>query len=96
MTARRQITGAERAVKAAINDHATELDALQADVTALRTTVAALVVDVTALDAAIDTLIAKLNLDSGVNDADYAGAAAMTATAPDAITAAGSNDTLLS
>lgn len=62
------------------------LDAIVADLTALRATVAANVVDVAALDTAIDTLIAKLNLDAGVTDADYAGAADLTSSAPSALT----------
>lgn len=41
---------------------------------------AALRVDVAALDTAMDTLVAKMNLDAGITDADYAGAAALTST----------------
>lgn len=40
----------------------------------------AIVTDITALDTAIDTLVAKMNLDAGITDADYAWAAAMTTT----------------
>ena len=64
----------------------TVLDAIVADLTALRATVAAAVVDITALDTAFDTLVAKMNLDGGITDVNYAGAAAMTATAPSALT----------
>ena len=35
--------------------------------------------DTVALDTAFDTLIAKLNADTGITDTDYAAAAAMTA-----------------
>lgn len=62
------------------------LDAILADLTALRTTVAAVRTDTVALDTGIDTLVAKLNADVGVTDTDYAGAAAMTASAPSALT----------
>jgi hypothetical protein len=62
------------------------LQAILDDLTALRTTVAALQVDTTSLDTALDTLVAKMNLDAGITDTDYAGAAAMTASAPDALT----------
>lgn len=40
----------------------------------------AVLVDLTALKAAHDTLIAKLNLDSGITDTDYAVTAALTVT----------------
>lgn len=36
--------------------------------------------DISALDTALDTLAAKLNLDAGVTDVDYAGAAPMITT----------------
>ena len=45
---------------------------------ALQNDLANLSADVAALDTAIDTLVAKLNLDAGVTDTDYAGASAMT------------------
>lgn len=62
------------------------LEADLVDMAALRATVAAAIVDITALDTSIDTLIAKLNLDGGVTDVNYAGAVAMTAAAPSALT----------
>jgi hypothetical protein len=78
------------------------LAAILADLTALRTTVAAIVVDVAeqkdhndkntadvlATHNAIDTLVAKLNLDGGVTDVDYAGPAALTGAASAALTSA--------
>ena len=78
------------------------LEATRTDLTNLRTTVAALVVDVTALRGKVanlvtdntnrvanhNTLIAKLNLDGGVTDADYAAATAAVSTAPAAVTSA--------
>jgi hypothetical protein len=64
------------------------LDAILVDLTALRTTVAANVTDVAALAGAVDTLATKLNADLGVTDEDYsaANAAAVTASAPSALT----------
>ncbi len=62
------------------------LDAVVADLTAIRAEVVKAVADITALDTAFDTLVAKLNADGGVTDTDYAGAAAMTATDPAAMT----------
>lgn len=62
------------------------LNAVLADNTALRSTVAALVADITELDSTIDTLVAKMNADAGITDTDYAGAAAMTASAPSELT----------
>lgn len=62
------------------------LEAAQNDIAALRTTVAALVVDSANRLANHNTLRAKLNLDSGVNDTDYAAATAQTSTAPAALT----------
>lgn len=86
------------------------LNAVLADLTEIRAEVAKLVTDLTAtrlevVDLVTDnanrianhnTLIAKLNLDGGVTDADYAAAtaavatnpAALTATTPDALTTA--------
>lgn len=51
------------------------LNAVLADNAALR-------VDIAALDTALDTLVAKMNLDGGITDTDYAGAAALTSTTP--------------
>jgi hypothetical protein len=64
------------------------LDAVLADLTALRSTVAANVTDVAALAANVDTLAAKLNADGGVTDEDYdeTNAAGVTASAPSALT----------
>ena len=65
--ARRRNNGkkTEPAVHKAINSHATMLEAL--------------LVDVTAIHTAIDDLVTKLNADAGVTDTDYAAAAALTA-----------------
>lgn len=60
-------------------------NAILADLTAIRSTVAASVADITALDTAVDVLITKMNLDAGITDVDYAGAAAMTASTPSAL-----------
>jgi hypothetical protein len=60
--------------------------ALVVDITALRTTVAALVVDNANRLANHNTLIAKLNLDAGVTDENYAVATAATSAAPAALT----------
>jgi len=62
------------------------LTSILTDLTALKTTVDAGVVDITALDTSIDTLIGKMNSDGGITDTDYAGAAAMTASASDTLT----------
>ena len=61
------------------------LNAVLDDNAALRVDVAALIAaseaNTTALDTAIDVLVAKMNLDGGITDADYAGSlTAMTAT----------------
>ena len=61
-------------------------DTVLADLTALRTTVAALVTDMGTRITNHNTLIAKLNLDAGVTDANYAAATAITAAAPAALT----------
>jgi hypothetical protein len=58
---------------------------LHADLTALRATVAALVVDSANRVANHNTLIAKLNLDAGVTDVNYAAATAQTSAAPAAL-----------
>jgi hypothetical protein len=62
------------------------LAAILADLTALRTTLGLVQADVVILDTGLDTLVAKLNLDAGVTDANYAGAAALTSAAPSALT----------
>lgn len=62
------------------------LDAIVADLTELRAHMILNVADITALDTALDTLVAKLNADTGVTDTDYAGAAAMTGSDPAALT----------
>ena len=62
------------------------LESLLTDVTALRATVAALVTDNANRIANHNTLIAKLNLDGGVTDTDYAVATAATSAAPSALT----------
>ena len=64
----------------------TELTAARVDLAALRTTLAAAVTDIAAMKSAHDTLIAKLNLDAGVTDTDYAQTAALTGSAPEALT----------
>lgn len=84
------------AINELVDDHATnktftdelkvDLTALIADVTALRTPVAALVTDMATRISDHNTLRAKLNLDAGVTDADYAAATAITAAAPAALT----------
>ena len=58
----------------AVNDQENLRPLLEAIVDSLD----AIEVDITALDTAFDTLVAKMNLDAGITDADYAGAAAMT------------------
>lgn len=60
------------------------LEAMLADLTALRATIATNVTDVAALATAVDVLAAKLNSDSGVNDTDFSvvNAAAVTAAPP--------------
>ena len=65
------------------------LEAMLADITALRATVALLVADNASRIANHNTLIAKLNLDGGVTDTNYAAATAATATAPAALTTIG-------
>lgn len=65
----------------------TELAAAVADLTALRTTVANLVTDMANRITNHNTLRAKLNLDAGVTDVDYAAATAQVSAAPDALTA---------
>ena len=62
------------------------LEAVLVDLTALRSTVAALVTDNANRVANHNTLIAKLNADDGVTDADYAAATAATSSAPSALT----------
>lgn len=52
-----------------INDHAAAIDAIIADLATLKA-------GVNALDTAMDALVAKMNLDAGITDANYAGAAA--------------------
>jgi len=59
---------------------------VQADESALRTTVAAVQTDVAAIYTGYAALVAKLNLDVGVTDADYANPAAKTSAAPAALT----------
>jgi hypothetical protein len=54
----------ERVIKDLINDHASEINKLIADIATLRT--------------AFNTAITKLNADAGVTDADYAQCAALT------------------
>ena len=88
-------------LRAAINDHAAALDAIIADLATFKTKVNQVIVDVQsndteivaavadllALDTAFDTLIAKMNLDGGITDVDYAASlSAMTAAAPGAPT----------
>ena len=58
-----------KGIQSAVNDHATALDAIIADLATLKA-------GVNALDTAMDTLITKMNSDGGITDADYAGAAA--------------------
>jgi len=58
-----------RALASTDNDNAAILDLIIADLATLKA-------GVNALDTALDTLVAKLNLDAGVTDVDYAGAAA--------------------
>ena len=65
------------------------LEAVLADITALRATVALLVADNASRIADHNTLIAKLNLDSGVADTNYAAATAATATEPSALNTIG-------
>lgn len=62
-------------------------DAIVTDLSALRTTLDACVVDLANVVANHNTLIAKLNVDAGVTDTNYAVATAQTSTAPAAITA---------
>ena len=64
----------------------TLLETALVDLAALRVTVAALVVDVASGVANHNTLIAKLNLDEGITDVNYAAATAQTSEAPDALT----------
>lgn len=98
----------DRDVALANNAHATQLDALIADITALRATVAALQVDSAAYRTAIAALqvdsaasAAKLDADGGVTDTDYAASltasapAAATASAPSALTVTGTAATLV-
>ncbi len=64
------------------------LDAILADLGAVRTPAAANVADVLALATALDVLATKLNADGGVTDEDYSkvNAAAVTAATPAALT----------
>lgn len=62
------------------------LEAMLADITALKATIAALVVDNGNRVANHNTLIAKLNLDAGVTDTNYAAATAATSAAPSDLT----------
>lgn len=62
------------------------LEAMLADITALKATIAALVVDNGNRVANHNTLIAKLNLDAGVTDTNYAAATAATSSAPSDLT----------
>lgn len=67
-------------------DERTVLNALLADITAIRAEVVKLVTDAAALKSAHDTMATKLNADAGVTDTNYAAVAAMTAAAPAALT----------
>jgi len=69
MSVKRDHRGSRSGLAAAVNDHAAAIDAIIADLATLKA-------GVNALDTAMDTLIAKMNLDGGITDADYAGAAA--------------------
>ena len=58
----------------------TAIDENSLDQQQLITLLSALLVDITAQKTAIDTLVAKLNLDAGVTDVDYASSGALTTT----------------
>ena len=77
---------AQRTKRVSSRDLRFLLDAVLVDLAALRKQVAALQVDSAALDTALDALATKLNADVGVADTNYAGAGAMTAAAPAALT----------
>lgn len=80
---------AEDISESQLSEHADNkalITALLADVTAIRTTVVALVTDMASRISDHNTLRAKLNLDAGVTDVDYAAATAITAVAPAALT----------
>ena len=62
------------------------LDAMLADITAIRAEVVKLVTDMASRIANHNTLRAKLNADGGVTDTDYAAATAATAANPAALT----------
>lgn len=62
------------------------LDALLADITAIRAEVVKLVTDMASRISEHNTLRTKLNADGGVTDTDYAAAAAATAANPAALT----------
>lgn len=62
------------------------LDAILVDLAALRAEVAKLVTDMGSRITDHNTLVAKLNLDAGVTDTNYAAATAQTAAAPAALT----------
>jgi hypothetical protein len=71
------------------NQGATEaskmLSGMLADITAIRAEVVKLVADMATRIANHNTLIAKLNLDDGVTDTNYAAAGAITAANPAAL-----------
>lgn len=72
--------------KAVVDELKTDYTALLADVTAIRAEVVKLVTDMASRITDHNTLRAKLNLDGGVTDTDYAAATAITAAAPAALT----------
>ncbi len=80
-----QVANAAGDVKIAVNLNAI-LQAFLVDTTELRTKLAAAVVDIGVVRTALNTAITKLNADDGVNDTNYAAAAALTVTAPAALT----------
>jgi hypothetical protein len=87
-----------KGVATVVNNHATELDELFADVTAIRASLVTLLADVTAIHNAVTGITAQLDGDSGVNETTYASGndpAAVTTATPATITADGSNDTLV-
>jgi hypothetical protein len=58
-----------------------ELNFLRSELDDVRTKYAAVLADITAIRTSFNTAMTKLNADAGVTDADYAAAAALTATA---------------
>lgn len=62
------------------------LDAMLADITAIRAEVVKLVTDMGTRITEFNTLTTKLNADAGVTDTNYATATAITAAAPAALT----------